>query len=153
MIKPSGHMFRIGRELLKSEFQEVHEEFNAMDIFGFTPHGDSCEIEVKVADYDFHKEFKKESKVKKHAGYMFAYATGKGFVPTRFYFFVLSNLTKRALAKIEAKQLPYGLIEYNSSSGEYRIVKKSEKLTSKPFLGELGLSVPKKDFKHKRTTD
>lgn len=152
--KPSFYMFKHGRALLNREFENVVEEFHYMDLFGFNLNGESCEIEVKVADYDFHKEFTKKSKVEKHSKYLHCVAHKEKspyWCPTRFYFMVLQNLTTRALTKIDNKGLPYGLIEYNSLSGEITIIRKSKKLTHKKFLGELPIYNKQRDNRHSLT--
>lgn len=140
-MKPADQMRQIAKDMLAKEFENVATEHCkflgrktasrpaklVMDVFGWTEGGDSCEIEIKVADYDFHKEFTKPIKKAKHRYYRSA--NSDKFVPTRFYYFVLSNLTDRALKRIKRHRLPYGLIEFNSLTGEVKIVRKSERLT------------------------
>lgn len=132
-MKRSQRLYQIGRELLKKEFAFVKTEFNHMDLFGFNFGGDSCEIEVKVADYDFYKEFNKFEKQCKHS----AYKNIPEVCPTRFYFLVLHNMAEKALRKIEAELPKYGLITWCPYEDQVRILKKSERLSEVPFQGDL----------------
>ena len=144
-------MFEHGKALLRKEFDHVFEEFEHMDLVGFNEGGDSCEIEIKVADYDFYKEFKKESKLAKHGMYLCEFGRKDGFYfcPTRYYFMVLSNFTVRALKYLNQKMLPYGLIEYNSLKDRVLIIKKSERLTEQKWDGLLP-ECRGRDYRHKR---
>lgn len=152
-MKPVDAMFKHGRAMLEAEFKEVREEFEFMDLFGFTVDGDTCEIEIKTADYDFHKEFKRKSKVEKHAKYMDVFFNGADhFCPTRYYFLVNKNMTDLVLRKLREKGLPYGILQYDTLKDRISLVKKSERLTKKRFLGEFNQYITKaRDFKHKRS--
>ena len=147
MKKPVYYMFQEARVMLAREFSEIRQEFNHMDVFGYNQNGDCCEIEVKVADYDFYKEWGKAGKVHKHKSYRQAAKHRRGFCPNRFYFMVMTNLEERAIKKLDATKSPYGLITYNSLTHEINIVRKSEKLTDKPFDGEIS-NIPYKEYSH-----
>lgn len=147
--KPVNVMFKTAKQMLEKEFEFVEEEFSHMDVFGYTPNGDCCEIEVKVADYDFYKEFTKPNKKAKHSSYRWNSKNQVGFCPNRFYFFVLDNLRDKALKRMKRSRLKYGLITFNPYTKKVDIVKKSERLTEMKFCGELP-HFPYKDFKHRR---
>lgn len=135
--------------ILQNEFSFVKEEFHHKDVFGYNPGGASCEIEIKVNDYDFYKEFNSPKKKFKHKHY----SEQSNICPTRFYFFVPRNLMVRALRKMENNPWynKYGLIIYDYFMDAYKIVKKSEVLSDSPFIGEI-LDTPFRDYKHKRVS-
>lgn len=143
----SQKMIEHARDLLLKEFENVEVEFHHKDVFGFTANGASCEIEIKVNDYDFNKEFTKPSKKFKHDNYK----TSPEICPTRFYFMVPRNLLSTARNRIERTSWyqNYGLIIYDDFMDAYKIIKKSEILSTEPFTGEI-LTIPFKDYKHKR---
>ena len=145
----SENMFRHAINMLASEFENVEQEFHHKDVFGYTPNGSSCEIEVKVNDYDFYKEFNKPCKKFKHEHY----SKNPNICPTRFYFMVPRNLMPKAIKKINENPWynKYGLIVYDYFMDSYKIVKKSEILSNQPFIGEV-LDIPFRDFKHKRVS-
>ncbi len=146
MIKPSARMYKHAEAMLLREFDVVEKEFQHKDVFGFTPNGSSCEIEIKVSDYDFYKEFGAPRKKFKHK----AYKNNPEICPTRFYFFVPSNLVEKALRRMKRSKWynRYGLISYHVATDQIVIVKKSEILSDSPFLGEI-LIMPFKDYRHK----
>lgn len=146
-------MFQIGRELLLREYDNADEEFCFMDIFGYTHGGECCEIEVKVADYDFHKEWKKPSKLAKHAQYWgVAKNQTDNFAPNIFYFFTLSNIEGLVLKRLDELKVPYGLITYNSLKDTFEIVRKAQKIHTRKYQGEvLSFDEDFKDYKHKRS--
>lgn len=123
-MKPVEEMKLFAKSWLEETYENVHFEYQHKDVFGFDKDGDSTEIEIKVADYDFYKEFRRKSKVRKHIHYV------QGIdAPTYFYFYVLSNFTERAIKGIDEFKLPYGLIEYNSLTKMTNIVRKPTRLT------------------------
>lgn len=132
-IKPVDAMFELGTSILKKEFEVVQEEYAHMDLFAFNPNGDSCEIEIKCGQYDILKEMGKISKKQKH----FNYCKKVGFVPTRFYFFVLKPCMKTALTFLDKYKLPYGLLVYDTNKGIGYLVRKSARLSEQPFAGEV----------------
>ena len=132
-LKPVDAMFDLGKHILNKEFEFVEEEFAHMDLFGFTPNGDSCEIEIKCGQFDIYKEMSRLSKREKHKNYK----KKKGFVPTRYYFFVLKPSLKTAEKFLDEYKLPYGLLVYDSNNGTGYLVRKSERLSDLPFTGEL----------------
>lgn len=120
-----------------------------MDAFGYNIDGECTEVEIKVADYDFYKEFSKECKVAKHKSYQLSSNLNKGFCPTHFYFMVLHTFEKRALRKMDAEKCPYGLITYNHSTGQLRLARQCPQLTTMAFTG-IVLDTPYVNFQHKR---
>lgn len=128
-------MYKKARQLLLEEFKHCRTEFQYKDAFGFDPNGDSCEIEIKLNDYDFFKEFTKPSKKDKHE----AYLNRPDLCPTRFYFMVPRIIWDRALARINDTPIMnrYGLIVYDPFMDSVKIVKKSEKLSDFPFRGQM----------------
>lgn len=150
--KPVDYMFEIGKELLSKEFSCVEEEISGMDLFGYNVYGPCCEIEIKVSDYDIYKEFRKPTKKEKFKAYMKAKKTGDGFCPTRFYYFVPEKyhaLIQRLI--IRHRRNYAGIILYNHFKKSHSIVKKSEIVTDKPFVGEFNISCAV-DYKHRRIT-
>jgi len=137
LTKPFNIMVGLGQALLNQEFSVVEQNFRLMDLFGYNPNGHSCEIEIKVNDYDFYKEFSKPSKKKKHQMYEKNKDRKFGFCPRRFYFFVPYTMEKRALKWMKQFEWykNYGLLTYNHFSREVRVAKKSNILNRFPFRG------------------
>lgn len=122
--KPIEYMKIHAVNLLKQWHDSVELEYQHKDVYGVSWDSDeSTEIEIKVADYDFLKEFSKKSKLKKH----FLYMQGKN-CPKYFYFYVLSNLTARAIKVLDYFNLPYGLIEFNSLKTKTKIIRRARSL-------------------------
>ena len=146
----SRNMYIKAVSLLLREFKNVEVEHNHMDVFGFNLGGDSVEIEVKINCYDFNKEFTKPCKKAKHRAYKYHAKMPLGFCPTRYYFFVPKNLAIKALSRIK-KELPhYGLIIWDETNQQERVIRKAKKLHDKPFKG-ITLDFPFKDYlKHYR---
>lgn len=142
VLKKSFHVFQAGKEWLGKKYEHVHEEFNFMDIFAFNVEGECCELEVKMADYDFYKERTRDAKVFKHT----SYKADDIFCPNYFYFLVPRSTVKKALRTVEAYFPRYGVIEYCDNAGLI-IHKESEKLTDRIYRGEL-LEYKYRDRKH-----
>lgn len=123
MMKPVDEMKIIAKSWMQNDHRHVEIEYDRKDVFGWNDKGKSTEVEIKVADYDFYKEFQRKSKVKKHLHYV------QGInAPTFFYFFVLSNFTQRALKCIDDLELPYGLLEYNTLKKKITIIRIARRL-------------------------
>ncbi len=130
----SKDMYLAGMELMRKEFETVLKEYSLMDLFAFNMGGDTCEIEIKVNDYDFYKEFTKYCKKYKHLAYKYHAKRPHGFCPTRYYFMVPYNLRLKAIIRIK-KELPhYGLIVFHD--GKPIIVRKAKRMHKKPYTGE-----------------
>ena len=143
-------LFEEGKRFLNSKYAIVEEELNHMDLFGFNMLSDSCEIEIKVADYDLYKEATKPVKKMKHKIYATHRETQDGFCPNYFYYLVPENLVVKAVKFVNKHYPDYGVLAYNPLLiKELRIVKESNRLTNHPFTGEL-LKIPYKDYFHKR---
>lgn len=134
--KISNGMYLAGAELLHKEFETVLREDNFMDLFAFNNNGDSCEIEVKVNDYDFYKEFTKPCKRSKHLAYKYHARMPYGFCPTRYYFMVPWTLEHRAITRIRKELSHYGLITYHQSTCKVKIIRKAKRMHEKPYIGE-----------------
>jgi hypothetical protein len=143
-LKPLKAMFLLGHKILEDKYQSVCMEYKFMDLFGFNYNGESCEIEIKTSDYDFHKEFAKGSKVKKHDKYL----NNKEFTPTFFYFMVNKPASRAALKQIELRKLPYGLIVYDGLKGTHEVVIESQRLSEQKFVGKFN-EYEGIDFRHK----
>lgn len=141
VIKKSYYLFQAGKEWLSKHYSEVQEELNFMDLFGFNLDSESCEIEVKMADYDLYKEKAKECKVFKHK----SYAQNDMFCPTYFYFLVPTNLVKKCVKFCETYFPNYGVMEFVDNT--ITIHKAAERLTERTFQGEL-LQFKQRDRKH-----
>jgi len=135
---PKERMYFHAKRLLEREFEFVVEEKYLKDAFGFDIGGDSCEIEIKVCDTDFHKEFTKLSKSFKHDFYREASQAGSLGVPTRFYFMVPLKYKDMALSRmyVGSGYWRYGLITYCRLFDECEIVRKSGTISHENFHGE-----------------
>ena len=142
----TNEFYDVGAELLSQEFSQVRKEFCFMDLFGYDWDGDCCEIEVKLNDYDFHKEFTKPCKMAKHDHYRRARRNQSGFCPTRYYFLVPRSFRNRALSRIIREKPYYGLITYCHLNKRAVIARKSKRLTEKKFIGKV-LGTPYRDNK------
>lgn len=150
--KPTEKMLKLGKQLILKEFPNVLLEFNFMDIFGYdTTSGHTVEIEVKCSDYDFHKEFTKPCKIRKHNQYRRNRYKKNKFCPRRFYIMVPTNLEHRALKRIKETEWykNYGLIVFDINTNNLRIVKKSNILSRNVFKGVLP-SMPYGSDKHRK---
>ena len=130
------NMYAIAAFMLRKEFKTVYEEYNFMDSFAYEHGGDSVEIEIKVNDYDFCKEFTKPCKKAKHLAYRYHAKKPHGFCPTRFYFFVPIKMKDRALARIIKTYPEYGLIVWDAYNMQETIIRKAKRMHEKPFIGE-----------------
>lgn len=130
----SYFLYEAAKEWLNGRYDHVSVELNGMDLFAVSDKGVTCEIEVKLADYDLYKEKSRDSKIFKHT----SYSEGDVFCPTFFYFLVPDNLKVKATKFCEGNFPKYGIITYSKKRrNKLLVIRESEKLTDKMFDGNL----------------
>ena len=144
------NMVNAVKQVMSNDYPVVREEFYNLDVFGYNEEtGQTIEVEIKLADYDFYKEFNKPTKRFKHRAYRRAFEKGQGFCPTRFYFCVPYPMKDRALRVMRRRKRGYyGLLAFCQLQQKLVVVKRCEPLHDREWDGR----VLKQPFKKGETT-